>query len=114
MKFLFVITKGLEKAGSAIRAIQIAAMTADQGNHVEIFLLDEAVHWAQGIRAANGESLKDYTDMLKSSEHPIMVCKSCAAKRLITHESLIEGTVFVEMPLLVEKITNPDYKVFTF
>jgi sulfur relay (sulfurtransferase) complex TusBCD TusD component (DsrE family) len=114
MKFLFVVTKGLEKAGSAIRAIQIATITAEEGNHVEVFLLDEAVHWAQGIRAVDGEGLADYTEMLKSGEHAIMVCKSCATKRLITQDSLIEGTVIAEMPVLVQKLTSPEYRVFIF
>jgi sulfur relay (sulfurtransferase) complex TusBCD TusD component (DsrE family) len=114
MKLLFIITKGLEKSGSAIRAMQIAALTAEQGNHVEVFLIDEAVHWARGIKGAYGESLRDYMDMLNSRERPVMVCKSCAEKRLITQDDLIEGTVIVGMPLLVEKIASPDYKVLTF
>ena len=37
MKLLFVITKGLEKSGSAIRAMQFAALAAQQGNQVEVF-----------------------------------------------------------------------------
>jgi sulfur relay (sulfurtransferase) complex TusBCD TusD component (DsrE family) len=114
MKLLFIITKGLEKSGSAIRAIQIAAMTAEQGNHVEVFLLDEAVHWAQGIKAAYGECLSDYMEMLKSREHPVLVCKSCAERRLIREDDLIEGTVVAAMPVLAEKIASPDYKVLTF
>jgi sulfur relay (sulfurtransferase) complex TusBCD TusD component (DsrE family) len=114
MKLLFIITKGLEKSGSAIRAMQIAALTAEQGNHVEVFLIDEAVHWAQGIKAAYGECLSDYLDMLKSHENPVMVCKSCAEKRLITQDDLIKGTVITPMPLLAEKIASPDYKVLTF
>jgi sulfur relay (sulfurtransferase) complex TusBCD TusD component (DsrE family) len=114
MKLLFIITKGLEKSGSAIRAMQIAALTSEQGNHVEVFLIDEAVHWAKGIKAAYGESLSDYMDMLKSREHPVMVCKSCAEKRLITADDLIAGAIIVPMPVLVEKIASPDYKVLTF
>jgi sulfur relay (sulfurtransferase) complex TusBCD TusD component (DsrE family) len=114
MKLLFIITKGLEKSGSAIRALQIAALTAERGNHVEVFLIDEAVHWAQGIKAAYGECLNDYLEMLKSREHPVLVCKSCAEKRFITQDNLIEGTVIAPMPLLVEKIASPDYKVLTF
>jgi uncharacterized protein involved in oxidation of intracellular sulfur len=114
MKFLFIITKGLEKSVSAIRAIQIAAMTAEQGNHVEIFLIDEAVHWAQGIKAAYGECLSDYMGMLNSREHPVMVCKSCAEKRLLKQEDLIGGTVITPMPVLVQKLSSPDYKVLTF
>jgi sulfur relay (sulfurtransferase) complex TusBCD TusD component (DsrE family) len=114
MKLLFIITKGMEKSGSAIRAMQIAALAAEQGNYVEIFLIDEAVHWAQGIRGAYGECLGDYLDMLKAREHPVLVCKSCAEKRLITQDDLIEGTVIAAMPLLVQKVASPDYKVLTF
>jgi sulfur relay (sulfurtransferase) complex TusBCD TusD component (DsrE family) len=114
MKLLFMITKGLEKSGSAIRAMQIAALTAEQGHHVEVFLIDEAVQWARGIKAANGECLGDYLTMLKSHERPVMVCKSCAEKRLISGDDLIEGTVITPMPVLVEKIASPDYKVMTF
>ncbi|MFZ5449438.1 MAG: DsrE family protein [Thermodesulfobacteriota bacterium] len=114
MKLLFIITKGLEKASSAIRAFQIAALTAEQGSHVEVFLIDEAVQWARGIKGAYGESLGDYMEMLKSREHPVMVCKSCAEKRLITQDDLIEGTVIAPMPVLVQKVASPDYKVLTF
>lgn len=114
MKILFIITKGLEKSVSAIRALQVAAMTASQGNHVEVFLMDEAVHWAQGIRAAYGEGLSDYLDMLDTEGNPVLVCQSCAEKRLITQAELIEGTAFATMPALVEKIASPDYKILTF
>ena len=114
MKLLFIITKGLEKSGSAIRAMQVAALTASQGNHVEVFLMDEAVQWARGIEAANGEGLGDYLEMLKSREHPVLVCKSCAKKRLITQDDLIEGAVIAAMPQLAEKLASPDYKVITF
>jgi sulfur relay (sulfurtransferase) complex TusBCD TusD component (DsrE family) len=114
MKLLFIITKGLEDSVSAIRTIQVAAMTSEQGNHVEVFLLGEAVHWARGITALGGEGLSKYLDMLKSQEHPVMVCMSCAETRLITENDLIEGTVFAPMPALAEKIASPDYKVITF
>jgi len=114
MKLLFIITKGLEKSGSAIRALQIAALTAEQGHPVEVFLIDEAVHWAQGIKAAYGEGLSDYVDMLSKGGHPIFVCKSCADKRLIGPNDIIEGTAMATLPTLVEKIASPDYKVLTF
>jgi sulfur relay (sulfurtransferase) complex TusBCD TusD component (DsrE family) len=113
MKLLFIITKGLEKSGSAIRAMQIAAMIASQGNHVEVLLLDEAVLWARGVKAG-GESLLDYMEMLNTGGQPILVCQSCAEKRLITEAELIEGTAMVTMPALAEKIASPDYRVLTF
>ena len=113
MKLLFIITKGLEKAGSAIRAMQIAALAADRGNHVEIVLMDEAVHWARGIKAEN-KGLRDYLDMLYKEGNRVLVCKGCADKRLITQQDLIGGTVLATMPTLVEKIASPDNKVITF
>jgi sulfur relay (sulfurtransferase) complex TusBCD TusD component (DsrE family) len=113
MKLLFIITKGLERSGGAIRAMQIAALTASQGNAVEVLLLDEAVQWARGV-AAGGESLLDYMEMLNTGAQPVLVCQACAEKRLITAADLIEGTAMVTMPTLVEKIASPDYKVLTF
>lgn len=114
MKLLFVISKGMEKAGSAIRAMQFAALAAQQGNAVEVFLIDEAVHWAQGIRAAHGEGLTDYIDILSSRGHPVHVCQPCADKRLISQDKLIPGTAISPVPELVEKMASPEYKVFTF
>ena len=113
MKILFIITKGLEKAGIAIRAMQIAALAAERGNHMEIILMDEAVYWARGIKA-EGKSLRDYLDMLNKGGNPVLVCKGCADKRLISQHDLIGGTVLTTMPTLVEKIASPDYKVLTF
>jgi sulfur relay (sulfurtransferase) complex TusBCD TusD component (DsrE family) len=80
---------------------------------VEVFLMDEAVQWARGVKAA-GESLLDYMDMLDTSKLPILVCQSCAEKRLISKDDLIGGTAMVTMPTLVEKIASPDYKVLNF
>jgi sulfur relay (sulfurtransferase) complex TusBCD TusD component (DsrE family) len=114
MKLLFIITKGLEESFSAIRAIQVAALTSEQGNHVEVFLMGEGVYWARGISSLGGEGLHNYLDMLKSQEHPVLVCMSCAEKRLIAENDLMEGTVFAPMPLFTEKIADPDYKVITF
>ncbi len=94
--------------------MQFAALAAQQGNHVEVFLIDEAVHWAQGIKAAYGECLADYVDMLGGRNHPIHVCKPCAERRLISQDDLIEGTVISPAPLLVEMMASPDFKVLTF
>lgn len=113
-KLLFIISKGLEKSGSAIRALQFAALAAQQRNHVEVFLIDEAVHGAQGIKAAYGECLADYTEVLNCRTRPIGVCKPCADKRLLKQEDLIEGTVITPAPVLVEMMANPDFKVITF
>jgi len=118
-KLLFVISKGFEKAGGATRAIQFAAIATEQGHQVEVFLIDDAIHWAQlgmaeGIRSTTGEHMKDLLDMLVKAKTPMHVCKACADKRLVSPDELIEGAVISPGPALVERMASPDYKVFTF
>jgi len=118
-KFLFLISKGFEKAGGATRAFQFAAIAVEKGHPVEIFLIDDAVHWAQlgmaeGIRSTTGEHLKDLLDRLTAAETPIHVCKACADKRMIDVDDLVPGARISGGPLLVDKMVSPEYKVFTF
>lgn len=118
-KLLFVLSKGLEKAGGATRAIQFAAIAAEKGHHVEVFLIDDAIHWAQlgmaeGIRSSTGEHMKDLLAQLVELKAPIYVCKACADKRLVGPDECLNGTEIEGAPALVEMMTSPDYKVFTF
>ncbi len=119
MKLLYVISKGLEKSGGATRALQFAGIAAQKGYPVEVFLIDEAVHWAQvgmaeGIRASTGEAMKDFLDQLISKNSIIHVCQACADKRLISPDELVSGAVISPGPVLVDMMANPDYRVFTF
>ena len=118
-KFLFLLSKGFEKAGGATRAMQFAAIAAEQEQHVEIFLIDDTIHWAQmgmaeGIRSTTGEHMKDMLDKLVGQKCPIHVCKACADKRLISPDELIQGAKISTATELVNMMTSPDYKVFTF
>jgi sulfur relay (sulfurtransferase) complex TusBCD TusD component (DsrE family) len=118
-KLLFIMSKGFEKAGGATRAMQFAAVAADQGHHVEVFLIDDAIHWAQigmaeGIRSSTGEHLKDMLDKLIAQRCIIHVCKACADKRLISPDELIAGSKISTAGDLVTMMASPDYKVFTF
>jgi sulfur relay (sulfurtransferase) complex TusBCD TusD component (DsrE family) len=118
-KLLFVISKGFEKAGGATRAMQFAAIAAEQGHHVEVFLIDDAIHWAQvgmaeGIRSTTGEHMKHMLDKLVSRQCPLHVCKACADKRLIAPDELVEGAKMSTASDLVVMLASPDYKVFTF
>lgn len=118
-KFLFVISKGFEKSGTATRAIQFASIAAERGHHVEIFLIDDAVHWAQlgmadGIRSSTGEHMKDLLDKLIENKTPIHVCEACADKRLIPPDECITGSKISGGGVLVDMMTDPEYKVFTF
>jgi uncharacterized protein involved in oxidation of intracellular sulfur len=118
-KLLFVLSKGLEKSGGATRALQFAGIAAESGNEVEVFLIDDAIHWAQigmadGIYAPTGEKMKDFLDKLIQHRAPIYVCKACADKRLIGPDDIIEGAEIAGAPVLVAKMADPDYKVITF
>jgi uncharacterized protein involved in oxidation of intracellular sulfur len=118
-KFLYVISKGFEKSGGAVRAVQFASITAERDLPVEIFLIDDAIHWAQlgmaeGIRSSTGEHMKELLDKLIARKTPIHVCKACADKRLVSPDECIEGSVISGAPVLVDKMTDPAYKVFIF
>ena len=118
-KLLFVLSKGFEKSGGATRAVQFAAIAAQEGHHVEVFLIDDAIHWAQlgmaeGIRSSTGEHMRDLLDQLISCKTPIHVCKACADKRLVSPDELIEGAKISGAPVLVGMMASPEYKVFTF
>lgn len=118
-KLLFIVSKGFEKSGGATRAVQFAAIAAQEGHHVEVFLIDDAIHWAQlgmaeGIRSSTGEHMRDLLDQLITHQTPIHVCKACADKRLVSPDELIEGAQISGAPVLVAMMASPEYKVFTF
>lgn len=118
-KLLFIISKGFDKAGGATRAIQFATIAVEKGHHVEIFLIDDAVHWAQagmgkGIYATTGEQMQDFLDKLIKAEVTIHVCKPCADKRLISPDDLIATAKISLGSELVDLMTDPGCKVVTF
>jgi len=118
-KFLFVMSIGFERSGAATRSMQFAAMAADMGKQVEIFLIDDAIHWAQigmadGVRSATGEHMKELLEKIISHQTPIHVCKACADKRLVSEEELVAGAIMSEGSVLVKMMVSPEYKVFTF
>ena len=78
---LFIISKGLEKAGGATRAFQFAKIAKEQGHNVKVFLIDDAIHWAQfgmadTAKALTGEEMKPFIDFLSESGAPIYACKA--------------------------------------
>ena len=80
-KMLFVISNGFEKAGRATRAFQFAKVAREKGNDVKVFLIDDAIHWAQlgmaeGIRAATGEEMKPFINYLMENDSAIIACKA--------------------------------------
>lgn len=98
--------------------MQFASIAVDQGHAVELFLIDDAIHWAQlgiaeGIRSTTGKHMKDLLEVLVKHWAPIHVCKACADKCVIGPDDIITGAVISSGPKLVGIMTSPDYKVFT-
>ncbi|MBN1602286.1 MAG: DsrE family protein [Chitinispirillaceae bacterium] len=80
-KFLFIISKGFEKAGAATRAFQFAKLAREKGHQVKVFLLDDAVAWAQfgmaeSAKALTGEEMKPLIDYLLKNDSEIIACKA--------------------------------------
>lgn len=80
-KMLFVISNGFEKAGRATRAFQFAKVAREKGHEVKVFLVDDAIHWAQfgmaeGVRASTGEEMKPFIDYLVQKNTEIIACKA--------------------------------------
>ncbi len=80
-KMLFIISNGFEKAGRATRAFQFAKVACEKGHQVKVFLVDDAIHWAQfgmaeGARASTGEEMKPFIDYLAERGADIIACKA--------------------------------------
>jgi sulfur relay (sulfurtransferase) complex TusBCD TusD component (DsrE family) len=69
---------------------------------------------AEGIRSATGEHMKDLLDKLIENKAPIHVCEACADKRLISQDECINSSVISGGGVLVDMMTDPECKVFTF
>ena len=118
-KLLFIMSKGFEKSGGAARAMQFAAMAAEAGSHVEVFLVDDAITWAhvgmaEGIKTSTGEDMKDLLERLVLRKAPIHVCKACVDRRMMSPEDLIPGSQISTSITLVAKMADPEFKVITF
>jgi predicted peroxiredoxin len=80
-RMLFIISNGFEKAGRATRAFQFAKVALEKGHDVKVFLVDDAIHWAQlgmaeGVRASTGEEMKPFIDYLMGHGAEIFACKA--------------------------------------
>jgi sulfur relay (sulfurtransferase) complex TusBCD TusD component (DsrE family) len=118
-KLLFIVTKGFDNAGLAVRALQFASVAAEKGHHVEVFLIEDAVFWAQygmsnGVYSVTGDHMQTFIDKLIQAQATIHVCKPCAEKRLISPDDLIPIAKLSLGSDLVALIADPEYKVVTF
>ncbi|GLI35498.1 DsrE family protein [Desulforhabdus amnigena] len=80
-KMLFIISHGFEKAGRATRAFQFAKVACEKKHDVKVFLIDDAIHWAQlgmaeGARASTGEEMKPLIDFMMANGGEMIACKA--------------------------------------
>lgn len=115
-KFLFVLSRGPEDPTRVVRCFQFAKIAADKGHDVTVFLVDDAVYLcnlflAENIQAPTGDPLMGYLNFLRNSA-AILVCKPCAASRMIAEDDLPGGFRIGTGPELIDLAV--DAKVFSF
>ena len=116
-KFLFVLSRGLEDPTRGTRVFQLAKVAKENGNEVNIFLLDDGVAYAikglaDNVVAPTGDSAKQYLEYLIEQKVPIFVCTPCAKARQLNEVQFLEGAVLSTAKHLLE--VAAESKVFTF
>ncbi len=95
-KFLVTLSCGPEAPVRAVRAMFLAKIAAGKGHDVTVFLLDDAVYWAnlgmaENVRIPTGDAMIDQIRELQAKGVRILVCKPCAASRMIGADDLPQG-----------------------
>ncbi|MGE4505653.1 MAG: DsrE family protein [Desulfovibrionaceae bacterium] len=95
-KYQFVISAGPENPVKATRSVMFATRAVEEGHQVALFLVDDAVYLTnpfltEHVRAATGDSLMQYLQVILDREIEVMVCLPCAKARAIDETSLPKG-----------------------
>lgn len=105
-KYLFVLTKGPDDPGRALRCLELAKMAVMKGHAVNVFLMDEAVRYAclaDDCRAtASGqEEVASLVRFLRKAKADLLVCRRSATGRLDDDRRLPGGVSLAhEMTML--------------
>ncbi len=94
-KFLFVLSRGPEDATRAVRCFQLAKIAVEKGHDVTVFLVDDAVYFtnlgmSERVKCPTGDALLPYLQVIQE-KGKILVCKPCAATRMIGEDDLPKG-----------------------
>ena len=115
-KFLFVLTRGPEDPTRAVRCFQFAKIAAEKGHEVTVFLVDAAyftnLSLTERVKAPTGDELITYWKFLVDHGASILVCKPCAATRLVGEDDLPPGTKIGTGVTLIDLAAES--QVFTF
>ncbi|EPR43491.1 DsrE family protein [Desulfovibrio sp. X2] len=115
-KFLFVLSRGPEDPTRAVRCFQLAKIATDKGHDTTVFLVDDAVYLAnlglaENMKAPTGDALIGYLQTVRE-KGSILVCKPCAAARMIAEDDLPSGFTISTGPTLIDLAAEA--KVFSF
>lgn len=115
-KFLFVLSRGPEDPIRAVRCFQFAKIAAEKGHDVTVFLVDDAVYLAnlglaENVQAPTGDPLIGYLQTVREKGR-ILVCKPCAAARMLAEDDLPQGFVIETGLTLIDM--SVEAKVFSF
>jgi predicted peroxiredoxin len=116
-KFLFVLSRGLEDPTRAVRCFQFAKLAAEDGNEVNIFLIDDGVVFArlgaaEHVKAPTSDTAQEYLDYLVDQKTPFHVCTPCANHRLMNPDEFISGAELATGKTLIS--LAKESKVFNF
>ena len=115
-KYLFILSRGPEDPTRAVRCFQFAKIAADKGHDVTVFLVDDAVYFtnlglAERVKCPTGDDLLPYLQVIQE-KGKILVCKPCAATRMIGEDEL-PGNFEISTGVTLIEISE-EAKVFSF
>ncbi|QGY39279.1 sulfur reduction protein DsrE [Pseudodesulfovibrio cashew] len=115
-KFLFVLSRGPEDPTRAVRCFQFAKIAAEKGHDVTVFLVDDAVYFAnlgltERIKCPTGDEMLPYLQTIQE-KGKILVCKPCAATRMLGEDDLPAGFEISTGMVLID--LAEEAKVFSF
>ncbi len=101
-KLLVVATHGPDDPNRATLAFLAAKSAKENGDEVEVFLMNDAVMLAkkgvaENIQGVGLAPFPELLEILQVLEVPMWVCKPCAEARGIKEEDLVEGAKFSGM-----------------
>lgn len=114
-KFLFILSR--DDNESATRCFQFARIAHGKGHHVNLFLIDGGVTWADTardlrVKTTTGDCPADYLPYLVESEVEIDVCTPCARNRGLDEARFHPNMLLDGGPHLIDMAAES--KVFNF
>ncbi len=107
-KLLVVATHGPDDPNRATLAFLAAKAAKENGDDVELFLMNDAVLLAkegvaEHIQGVGLAPFSELLEILQILEVPLLICKPCAEARGLTKEDLVEGAEMSGMYDLAKK-----------